>query len=347
MALTLTRASRTITGRHHLHPDRGCASSFPKTQAISEASIDTRGQSRATFRVRGISLAQNLRLLNTAPIILKSRPGPLARHSTFRSPFRRQPIPLFTMARNSEKAQSMLFRFRAAQAAESGLLPTSSLRRPKAPSTVSTIPLCEKWRGQILKEVSRKVTKIQDESLSDFQVRDLNDEINKLMKEKWGWERRIRELGGPNYMRGGGAVFDDQGREVQGGGKGYRYFGRARELPGVKEMFERAAKRRTQGDDEDDKPRAGQDISRKNLDATYFGFGLDEEDGTLLKYERKKEKEAVERIARSAEADQSDEEWETLPGDAGDGVRWRLPTLEEVQDELVDRRRRQLLEKLV
>nr|BAK03334.1 predicted protein [Hordeum vulgare subsp. vulgare] len=251
------------------------------------------------------------------------------------------------MARNSEKAQSMLFRFRAAQAAESGLLPTSSLRRPKAPSTVSTIPLCEKWRGQILKEVSRKVTKIQDESLSDFQVRDLNDEINKLMKEKWGWERRIRELGGPNYMRGGGAVFDDQGREVQGGGKGYRYFGRARELPGVKEMFERAAKRRTQGDDEDDKPRAGQDISRKNLDATYFGFGLDEEDGTLLKYERKKEKEAVERIARSAEADQSDEEWETLPGDAGDGVRWRLPTLEEVQDELVDRRRRQLLEKLV
>jgi pre-mRNA-splicing factor ISY1 len=251
------------------------------------------------------------------------------------------------MARNSEKAQSMLFRFRAAQAAESGLLPSSSLRRPKAPSTISTIPLCEKWRGQILKEVSRKVTKIQDDSLSDFQVRDLNDEINKLMKEKWGWERRIRELGGPNYMRGGGTVFDDQGREVPGGGKGYRYFGRAKELPGVKEMFERAAKRRAHGDEDDEKPRAGQDISRKNLDATYFGFGLDEEDGTLLKYERRKEKEAVERITRSAEGDQSDDDWEPLPGDAGDGVRWRLPTLEEVQEELIDRRRRQLLDKLV
>jgi hypothetical protein len=240
----------------------------------------------------------------------------------------------------------MLFRFRAAQAAESGLLPTSSLRRPKAPSTVSTIPLCEKWRGQILKEVSRKVTKIQDESLSDFQVRDLNDEINKLMKEKWGWERRIRELGGPNYMRGGGTVFDDQGREVPGGGKGYRYFGRARELPGVKEMFERAAKRRVHGDDEDAGKEPRQEINRKNLDAKYFGFGPDEDDGNLLKYERKKEKEVVERVGKLATAEDDDQEWEALPGDGGDGVRWRLPSLDEVQQELMDRRRRQLLDKL-
>ncbi|RVX67493.1 Pre-mRNA-splicing factor isy1 [Exophiala mesophila] len=250
------------------------------------------------------------------------------------------------MARNSEKAQSMLFRFRAAQAAESGLLPTAGLRRPKAPSTINTIPMCEKWRGQILKEVSRKVTKIQDDSLSDFQIRDLNDEINKLMKEKWGWERRIRELGGPNYMRSGGTVFDDQGREVPGGGKGYRYFGRAKELPGVKEMFERAAKRRVRGDADDDKPRAGQDISRKQLDATYFGFGMDQEDAALTKYEKKKEKEAVERISRGVQDDDDDPTWEPLPGDIGDGISWRLPTLEEVQDELVDRRRRQLLQNL-
>ncbi|KAK5277633.1 NineTeen Complex (NTC) component [Exophiala xenobiotica] len=253
------------------------------------------------------------------------------------------------MARNSEKAQSMLFRFRAAQAAESGLLPSAGQRRPKAPSTVNTISLCEKWRGQILKEVSRKVTKIQDDSLSDFQIRDLNDEINKLMKEKWGWERRIRELGGPNYMRGGGTVFDDQGREVPGGGKGYRYFGRARELPGVKEMFERAVKRKVHADEDEagGKARPGQDINRKNLDARYFGFGRDEDDGSLLKYERRKEKEAMERVSKLAEEEEDDAEWEPLPGDAGDGVPWRLPTLEEVQEELVDRRRRQLLDRLI
>ncbi|ETN41886.1 uncharacterized protein HMPREF1541_03825 [Cyphellophora europaea CBS 101466] len=259
------------------------------------------------------------------------------------------------MARNSEKAQSMLYRFRASQAAESGLLPTSGTRRPKAPSTVATIPACEKFRGQILRDVSRKITKIQDESLSDFQIRDLNDEINKLMKEKWGWERRIRELGGPNYMRGGGGtVFDEQGREVEGagGGKGYRYFGRARELPGVKEMFERAAKRRVRGGDEgsgdegEAKKRERQ-IDRRNLDATYFGFGLDEEDGSLVRYERRKEKEAAERLGNLADEDGGgDDGWESLPGDAGDGVGWRLPTLEEVQEELMDRRRKQVLEKL-
>ena len=204
--------------------------------------------------------------------------------------------------------------------------------------------MAEKWRGQILKEVSRKITKIQDESLSDFQIRDLNDEINKLMKEKWGWERQIRELGGPNYMRGG-AVVDNEGREVPGGGKGYRYFGRARELPGVKEMFERAVKKHVHGEDHEEKPRAGGDLVRTNVDAAYFGYGLDEEDGTLLRYEKRKEREAVEGVA--AIQDENDEEgWEPLPGDAGDGVAWRLPTMEEVQEELVDRRRRKLLDKI-
>ena len=256
------------------------------------------------------------------------------------------------MARNSEKAQSMLFRFRAAQAQESGLLPSASQRRPKATSTVSAIPLAEKYRGQILREVSRKITRIQDESLSDYQIRDLNDEINKLMKEKWSWERRIRELGGPNYMRGGGTglgvVFDDAGREVvgAGGGKGYRYYGRAKELPGVKEMFERSAKRRVREQEEKEEGKGPKDghVDRRNMDAKYFGYGLDEEDRTLMKYERRKEKEASEKITRLEE--EEDKDWEPLPGDAGDGMRWRLPTLEEVQEELITRKRRNILEGL-
>ena len=88
---------------------------------------------------------------------------------------------------------------------------------------VTSIPSCEKWRGQVLKEISRKVSKIQDPSLSDFMIRDLNDEINKAMREKHMWEVQIRNLGGPNYMRGGGKVYDEEGREIPGGGKGYRW----------------------------------------------------------------------------------------------------------------------------
>lgn len=124
----------------------------------------------------------------------------------------------------------MLFRFREAQAADLGIIDAGRTRRPKIITEVESIPSCEKWRGQTLKEISRKVSKIQDPSLSDYQIRDLNDEINKLMREKHMWEVQIRNLGGPNYTRGGGKIYDESGKEIPGAGKGYRYFGRAREL---------------------------------------------------------------------------------------------------------------------
>jgi len=54
-------------------------------------------------------------------------------------------------------------------------------------------------------------------------IRDLNDEINKAMREKHMWEIHIRNLGGPNYMRGGGKVYDEEGKEIPGAGKGYRF----------------------------------------------------------------------------------------------------------------------------
>jgi pre-mRNA-splicing factor ISY1 len=74
-------------------------------------------------------------------------------------------------------------------------------------------------------------------SLSDYQIRDINDEINKVMKEKYVWEIQLRNLGGPNYGIGtGGVMVDDQGREVPGQ-RGYKYYGRARELPGIPQDY--------------------------------------------------------------------------------------------------------------
>ncbi|KAF1970838.1 pre-mRNA-splicing factor ISY1 [Bimuria novae-zelandiae CBS 107.79] len=252
------------------------------------------------------------------------------------------------MARNSEKAHSMLFRFRAAQAAEAGIIDISRTRRPKLITGVTSIPVAEKWRGQVLKEISRKVTKIQDPALSDYQIRDLNDEINKLMREKHMWESQIRGLGGPNYMRGG-RVLDEEGREVPGGGKGYRYFGRARELPGVKELFERQA--RPEDDEGAAKGREKRSELRQRVDAGYYGYNLDEEDGSLVAYERAKEKEAWDDFMSlpdelDAKNGKAQRPWEELPGDAGDGVGWAVPTLEEVEEELIERRKRKLLEKL-
>ncbi|KAL8666011.1 MAG: hypothetical protein Q9202_001748 [Teloschistes flavicans] len=242
------------------------------------------------------------------------------------------------MARNSEKAQSMLFRFRAAQAADLGILDLGRTRRPRAITSITSIPACEKWRGQVLKEIGRKVSKIQDPALSDPQIRDLNDEINKLMREKYMWEHQIRGMGGPNYMRGGKA-YDEEGKEVPGGGKGYRYFGRAKELPGVKELFEVRKPK-------EDKGLETRADLRMKVDAGYYGYNLDEEDGTLVAYENAKEEEARRVLVEGKGEEGGDKAWEPLPGDVGDGVGWRLPGLEEVQEELVDRRRRRLLDKL-
>lgn len=248
------------------------------------------------------------------------------------------------MARNSEKAQSMLFRFREQQAADLGIIDVTRTRRPKAISGQNDVSTCERWRGQVLKEISRKITKIQDPALSDFQIRDLNDELNRLFKEKWQWEMRIRELGGPNYMRGGGNMIDEEGRVIQGSGKGYRYFGRARELPGVKELFEAAAAP-SQEDEAKKKRLDTRHDLRQRVDAGYYGFNTDEEDGSLLAYEAMKEKEATEALL--AESDSKMEaSWEAIPGDAGDGVIWTLPTADEVEAELLDRRKRKLLDKL-
>lgn len=234
----------------------------------------------------------------------------------------------------------MLFRFREAQAADLGIIDAGRTRRPKLITEVEAVPSCEKWRGQVLKEISRKMSRIQDPVLSDYQIRDLNDEINKLMREKHMWEVQIRNLGGPNYMRGGGKIYDEQGREIPGGGKGYRYFGRARELPGVKELFEAA---RSKG--QDDKPLEDSKDLRRNVDAAYYGYAPDEEDDKLLEYEAEKERQAVEHMMQTGPKGAPDG-WEPLPGDAGDGETWELPTLDEVQEELIERRRRKLLEQL-
>ena len=118
-----------------------------------------------------------------------------------------------------------------------------------------------------------------------------------------------------------------------------RYFGRARELPGVKELFE------SQKPKASDKPQEGRAELRRNMDAAYYGYNLDEEDGTLLAYEAEKEREAFESLRQQGD-EATDVRWEPLPGDAGDGKGWRLPSLDDVQEELVERRRRRLLDKL-
>lgn len=57
--------------------------------------------------------------------------------------------------------------------------------------------------------------------MTDYEIRDLNDDINQLMREKRHWETQIVNLGGANYKRAAGAMVGDDGKEVPGT-RGYK-----------------------------------------------------------------------------------------------------------------------------
>lgn len=232
------------------------------------------------------------------------------------------------MARNSEKAQSMLYRFRASQAAELGIIDTGSQRRPKLITEVNSIQACEKWRGQVVKEIYRKISKIQDPSLTDYQIRDLNDDINKMMREKHMWEIQLRNLQGPNYMRFGPKMVDAEGREIPGH-RGYKYFGRAKELPGVKELFDELVPKPPP------KPKISETLY-KTLDVAYFGY-LDENDGQLLKFEEKREKESIDNMLESKEGD-AKQDWQPISD-------FHVPNQKEIENFLLEKRKEALLKK--
>ncbi|PNT68989.1 hypothetical protein BRADI_3g48020v3 [Brachypodium distachyon] len=208
------------------------------------------------------------------------------------------------MARNEEKAQSMLNRFITMKQDEKR---KPRERRPYLASECRDLADADRWRAEILREIGVKVTEIQNEGLGEHRLRDLNDEINKLLRERGHWERRILELGGRDYARSSNAplMTDLDGNIVaipnpSGRGPGYRYFGAAKKLPGVRELFDKPPEVR--------KRRTRYEI-HKRINAGYYGY-YDDEDGVLEPLEAAAEKRMrdevvtewhrVERVRREA-----------------------------------------------
>uniref|UniRef100_A0A8C4VVV8 Pre-mRNA-splicing factor ISY1 homolog n=1 Tax=Gopherus evgoodei TaxID=1825980 RepID=A0A8C4VVV8_9SAUR len=212
----------------------------------------------------------------------------------------------------------------------------------------------EKWRRQIIGEISKKVAQIQNgDWLGEFRIRDLNDEINKLLREKGHWEVRIKELGGPDYARVGPKMLDHEGKEVPGN-RGYKYFGAAKDLPGVRELFEKEPL---------PPPRKTRAELMKAIDAEYYGY-RDEDDGVLEPLEQEHEKKViaeavekwkVEREARVAGGDKEEEEEEiniyarqrkeSEEGQQKFIAHVPVPSQQEIEEALVRRKKMELLQK--
>lgn len=186
------------------------------------------------------------------------------------------------MARNEEKARAMLNRWYKMKRM---LHVDQEERPPKITRKINSIADCEKYRHMVVTEINLKVTDIQNAGLGEHKIRELNDEINRLIKDKNRWEQRIRELGGADYRQQSTRIYDSQGIELPGSG-GYKYFGAAKDLPGVRDLFQT---------DVPELPKKAVAEMNKVTDHEYFGIGEDE---LLLEEEGRLEKEAEAEMLR-------------------------------------------------
>jgi len=188
------------------------------------------------------------------------------------------------MARNSEKAMTALARWRRMKEAEER---GPVAKRPHDVRECKTLADADRFRREVLGDISRKIAAIQNPGLGEYKLRDLNDDINKMLRVKYAWEARIKELGGPDYRKLAPKELDAEGKEVAGS-KGYKYFGAAKELPGVRELFEKDA-------EEGGPPKRSRADLVKNIDAHYYGY-MDEDDGWLIPFEKAEEEKAIARL---------------------------------------------------
>lgn len=175
-------------------------------------------------------------------------------------------------------------------------------------------------------------------------------------------------MGGPHYRRYGPKMFDAEGREVPGN-RGYKYFGAAKDLPGVRELFEQEPPL---------PPRKTRAELMKDIDAEYYGY-RDDDDGILIPIEERIEHLAVqtavrewkEKIASDGHDELDDDEDEIYPlslpareaaEDAKDSGKEEnpmellapkftahvpVPTQKDIEDALLRKRKQELLEKYV
>ena len=187
--------------------------------------------------------------------------------------------------RNEGKAQTMLNRWISL---ETQMISQSMGKRPKDINSINNVQICNIWRNQVIKEIAKKVGDIQNASLGEALIRDLNDEINSLFEEKAQWEAKIKKLGGADYKKFEPKTLDAEGYEVPQAG-GYRYFGAAKNLPGVAELFVNKPKENAK--------KSYMDMY-KGIDLDYYGLDNCDDENE----ESEKNKEEIEKEEKMMES---------------------------------------------
>jgi len=246
------------------------------------------------------------------------------------------------MARNEEKAGFALNRWvKQKKDVDDGTF--FGNKRPRLAEECEDLKECIKWRHQVVREISKKVAEIQNASLGEHRIRDLNDEINKHLREKVHWEAQIKKLGGPDFAAQGKTA-DSFGQELSGQA-GYKYFGAAKDLPGVRELFER--------EENIDPTRKTRKTLYKCILPDYYGW-RDEEDGLLVLAEQEAEMVAEKRAKiefikeRAAKVDENkDKPPEVITNNFTGKSFVSIPDHADIQKLILQKKKQQLLDKYV
>ena len=133
------------------------------------------------------------------------------------------------MARNAEKAMTTLARWRKMKEDEEK---GPTIKRLNNVNECHNVTHAEKFRRGIIKEVTKKIAQIQNRvffslfiistsllcivGLGEYKIRNLNDEINRLLRQKACWENRIKELGGVDWKKIAPKMLNEEGKEAPG-----------------------------------------------------------------------------------------------------------------------------------
>lgn len=234
----------------------------------------------------------------------------------------------------------MLYRFRKAiqnEDAEGWTPPNPN--EPLLPSTCTSLPAALYARRQLTKEISRKLSRIQDASLDDATIRSLNDDLNRMIRERHEWDATLRALG--HTERDKTVKWGEDALPEPGNVHGYYYFGRAKELPGVKELLHPKKEQAT-------KLPARILMMQRTADPAYYG--ITDPDGEA-EQSRLQGEAQVEKKLLSIEGNAVD--WVTgLPFMLPPFLEYppmppppTVPTQAQVEQHLIERQRRRLLER--
>ena len=200
-------------------------------------------------------------------------------------------------------------------------------RRPHLASECEHLADAERFRGQIVREIAAGIAKIQNPAMGEHEIRELNDEINHRLREKWHWNKRIHELGGLDYN------VIERKRQIEEGDTqmgGYRYFGAAKNLPGVQELLEKKKAKIAKKTEEN---------IYKNITPDYYGW-RDDEDGVLLEVEEKATQKLYGSRKKQRTGEGKDDELTFVDPDY-----LNVPSQEEISEALLEHKKKALLSK--